>query len=90
MIKYKYYKFPNKESVPADNIWPFGVSVHEIGLIPKTAAKYGADGKAIELPTYYEGWHINVCYQGQVNLDFVKQYEIEVNNPKCTWMGQTT
>jgi hypothetical protein len=90
MIYYKYYKFPNKESVPVGDIWPSHVSVHEIGLIPKTTAKYNIDGSVSEPVTYIDGWHVNVCYQEQANLDFIKQYEVEVNNPKCIWMNQTT
>jgi hypothetical protein len=72
-MTYKYYKFPNKQSVPPRNKWPKKISITEIG------------------PINLDGWYVNVCYQGSVNsvnLEFVKEYEIEVNTPIRKWMGQ--
>jgi hypothetical protein len=87
-MTYKYYKFPNKESVPPLNRWPKEVSVNEVGVILNNNGIYSERGIEIQSPTPIEGWHVNVCYQGQVNLNFVKDYEINVTSPRCKWMGQ--
>jgi hypothetical protein len=85
-MTYKYYKFPNKNLVP--KIWPEGVSVSEVGLIKKINPVYDDHGNIIEPPQYHDGWHVNVCYRDNVNLDFLNEYEITVNNPKQKWFGQ--
>jgi hypothetical protein len=86
MITYKYYKFENKESVPS--IWPDSVNVDEVGLIKETDPVYDENGNVIQPATYKDGWHVNVCYQGDVDLSFIQQYEINVGNPKRIWFGQ--
>lgn len=87
-MTYKYYKFPNKQAVPSHDKWPKEVSVNEIGVITNNDGVYNEYGAEIQSPTLKEGWHVNICYQGQVNLDFIKQYEINVTSPKRKWMGQ--
>jgi hypothetical protein len=88
MIKYKYYKFPNKELVPKPGEWPEGVFHYEIGIIYNNDGVYGPGGVVIKPPTPKPGWHVNVCYQGSNNLDFIQQYEINVITPNCIWSGQ--
>lgn len=83
---YKYYKFPNKDMVP--KTWPEGVSVSEVGLIKKTEPVYDDRGYVIQPATYYDGWHINICYQGDVNLEFIHDFEVAVNTPRRKWFGQ--
>jgi len=85
---YKYYKFPDKESVPPKHLWPNGVSYYEIGLIGNNDAVYDEFGKEVEPQTYIPGWHINVACSEQTNLDFISQYEINVNSPRVVWLGQ--
>lgn len=87
-MTYKYYKFPNKESVPPLPMWPKNVSINEIGIIPNNDAVYNEAGIMIEPPTAKSGWHVNVCYDEPVNLDFLKEYEIQVQTPRRTWFGQ--
>lgn len=87
-MTYKYYRFPNKKTAPSHNAWPRGVSVNEVGIITNNDGVYDENGRQIQPPTIKDGWHINICYQGQVNLDFVKQYEINVATPKRKWLGQ--
>lgn len=84
-MEYKYYKFPNKESVPEIKLWPLNISIYEIGLIKKESEITDDWGNEIKPAEYYEGWHINVCYEGTPNLDFVKEFEINVNNPRYRW-----
>jgi hypothetical protein len=88
MLTYKYYKFPNKQAVPSLKSWPNNVSIHHVGKLSNEDGVYDSLGREIQPPTYKEGWHVNVCYQGNANLNFVQQYEINVNNPKHTWYGQ--
>lgn len=90
MLNYKYYRFPNKESVPSLKQWPEDVSVNEVGLISNNDGVYDEKGFEIKPPTYKPGWHVNICYQGYVNLNFVQQYEIDVRTPRQIWLGQTT
>lgn len=85
-MTYRYYKFPNKESVPTN--WPTGVSISEIGLIENTEPVYDDRGYEITPATYLDGWHVNVCSQSDINLDFIKEYEITVNTPRRKWFGQ--
>jgi hypothetical protein len=85
-MTYKYYKFPNKESVPKQ--WPLNVSVNEVGIMYNNDEVYNELGELVTPPTPKEGWHVNVCYQGQVDLDSIKQYEIQVNTPLRKWFGQ--
>lgn len=87
-MTYKYYKFPNKQVVPSRDKWPREVSVEEIGTITNKDGVYDEHGAVIQPPTVKEGWHVNICYQGTINLDFIKQYEIDVITPKRKWMGQ--
>jgi len=88
MITYKYYKFPSQSTVPLLSSWPSNVSVHEVGVIGNNDATYNNLGQEITPQTFLSGWHVNVCYQGNVDLSFVQSYEINVNNPKCIWFGQ--
>jgi len=83
---YKYYKFQDKEAAPKN--WPDGVSVSEVGLIKKTEPVYDDRGYVIQPPTYYDGWHVNICYQGDVDLNFVQEFEVAVSNPRQKWFGQ--
>jgi hypothetical protein len=87
-MTYKYYKFPNKETAPPLNKWPQNVSVNEIGVIVNNDGVFDEYGEIVNPPTVKPGWHVNVCYQGNVNLEFVKQYEINVQTPMRTWLGQ--
>lgn len=88
MITYKYYKFPNKETVPSSEQWPQNVTVNEIGIIYNNDGKFNELGELIKPPTPKNGWHVNICYQGDINLEFIKQYEIKINSPICKWFGQ--
>lgn len=87
MITYKYYKFPSKISVPTN--WPQGVCVHQVGNIFSTYPTYNNLNIEITPGVFLSGWHVNVCYEGNIDLSFVKQYEITVGNPKCKWFGQS-
>ena len=87
-MQYKYYKFPSKEFTPKRSEWPSNVSVEEIGLISNNNETFDEHGRLVSPATYKEGWHINICYQGTVDLSFVEQYEIQVLTPKRTWLGQ--
>lgn len=87
-MTYKYYRFPNKNLVPSLDKWPKSVSVCEIGIMYNNDGEYNDLGDEIKPPTPIYGYHVNICYQGEVNLDFVKQYEIEVQSPKRKWLGQ--
>jgi len=87
-MTYKYYKFPNKNLVPPTQAWPKNVSVFEIGYILNDDGVYNNVGEEIKAPTLKPGWFVNVCYQDDVNLDFVKQYETVVNSPRYKWFGQ--
>jgi len=87
-MTYKYYKFPSKEDMPPLNKWPQNISINEIGTIVNNDGVFNEFGEVIKPPTVKPGWHVNVCYQGNVNLEFVKQYEINVQTPMRTWLGQ--
>ena len=87
-MTYRYYKFPNKQAVPPRDKWPKEVSINEIGIMTNNDGVYDNRGFVITPPTVKIGWHVNVCYQGQINLDFIKQYEINVSSPKRKWLGQ--
>jgi len=87
-MTYRYYRFPNKNVVPPLNKWPEGVSVCEVGYLTKDDGIYNELGEEIKPPSVIYGWHINVCYQNNPNLDFVKQFEIFVDTPKRKWLGQ--
>lgn len=86
MIIYKYYKFPAESSVP--KTWPAGVNVYQVGRIFNSLPVYNNVNTEISPGTYAEGWHVNVCYEGNIDMSFVQQYEITVNNPVCKWFGQ--
>jgi hypothetical protein len=90
MLNYKYYRFPDKENTPLDEQWPEGVSVNHVGLISNNDGVYDERGFEIKPPTYKPGWHVNVTYQGYVNLKFVEPFEISVKTPRQIWLGQTT
>jgi hypothetical protein len=85
-MHYKYYRFPSKEDVPQN--WPEEVSVSEIGLIMKSMPVFNELGKEIIPAVFLEGWHVNVCFQTFVDLDFIKKYEINVATPRQKWFGQ--
>lgn len=85
-MKYKYYRFPNKESVPSYNMWPRDVSITQLGILYSGEWVHDNNGNLVPVPL--EGWHVNICYSGNVNLDFITQYEIQVNSPVRTWFGQ--
>jgi hypothetical protein len=87
-MTYKYYKFPNKEAVPPRRLWPKDISINEIGIIINDDGVFDKTGEIIKPPTIKSGWHVNVCYQGKVDLEFIKEYEIQVETPVCTWLGQ--
>jgi hypothetical protein len=87
-MTYKYYKFPNKESMPPRIKWPKNASINEIGIMPNNDAVYDEKGIMIVPPTAKSGWHVNVCYQEPIDLDFIKEYEIDVRTPRRTWLGQ--
>jgi hypothetical protein len=87
-MNYKYYKFPSKQLAPSLTQWPEDVSVEVIGQIKDTPGVYDENGYEILPPTYIDGWHINVAYQGYVDLSFVQQYEINVHSPRRVWFGQ--
>jgi hypothetical protein len=89
MITYKYYKFPNKESVPPKSEWPSNVNIDDIGLIGNNDGVYDELGQETKPQTYKSGWHVNICYEGEANLDFVKEYEIQVQSPRQIWFGQS-
>lgn len=86
MITYKYYKFPSKEYVP--KIWPTNVNISEIGLIKENDAIYDNEGNEIEPIKYKEGWHVNICYQGNADLSGIESFEITVLTPNRLWFGQ--
>lgn len=88
MITYKYYNFPNKNLVPKPYEWPEGVYYYEVGVIYNQDGIRDQNGITIQAPTSKPGWHVNVCYQKPVNLDFIQQYEINVNSPEYVWSGQ--
>lgn len=88
MITYKYYRFPSKDLVPNPERWPDGVFYYEIGTILNNDGIYDVSGCELQAPTAKPGWHVNVCYEGIKNLNFIQQYEIQVNSPNCTWSGQ--
>lgn len=85
-MNYRYYKFPNKESMPPFHMWPRDVSITQLGTLYSNETVYDDYGNLILVPL--EGWHVNICYSGNVNLDFISQYEIQVNTPVRTWFGQ--
>lgn len=87
-MTYRYYKFPNKETVPTS--WPEGVSISEVGRIGNKDMVYDNEGRTIKPQTYKSGWHVNICYQGDIDLSFISQYEIEVQTPRQVWFGQQT
>jgi hypothetical protein len=87
-MTYKYYKFPNKETARAINQWPSNISIFEIGILKSKPEVMDNFGNEIEPAVYLDGWHVNVCYEGEVNLDFLQEYEINVKSPKYTWFGQ--
>jgi hypothetical protein len=35
-----------------------------------------------------QGWHVNVVYQGEKDLNFVQDYEVQVITPIRKWLGQ--
>jgi hypothetical protein len=84
---YKYYRFNNEQEVP--QTWPPGVSVSVVGRIIDTPPVYNESGIVTEPLTYKPGWHVNICYTGNVNLSHLNQYEIQVNSPRRVWFGQT-
>jgi hypothetical protein len=86
MITYKYYKFPNQSFVPEN--WPSNTNVHQVGKIFDTYPVYNNLNMEISAGTYLSGWHVNVCYEGSIDLSFVQQYEITVEAPICKWFGQ--
>ena len=88
MITYKYYNFPTKDLVPKPNEWPEGVYYYELGTIFNKDGEYDVNGLVLQSPTAKPGWHVNVCYQKPINLDFIQQYEIDVTSPECIWSGQ--
>jgi hypothetical protein len=88
MITYKYYKFPNKQTVPGPMEWPDEVFYYELGTIYNNDGVYEPGGIVVQKPTPKPGWHVNVCYQGDKDLSFIQQYEIQVNTPNCIWSGQ--
>jgi hypothetical protein len=87
---YKYYKFPSKEAVPKPEEWPSNVSYSEIGLMYNNDAKLSPTGSVLIPATAKPGWFVNVCYNTNplINLDFIKQYEINVETPSFLWLGQ--
>jgi hypothetical protein len=87
MLYYKYYKFPNKESVPRAQ-WPANISVHEVGIIRNNDGKYDVYGNVIEEPSNKEGWFVNICHRDGVDLSFVEEYRVNVKTPNCLWAGQ--
>jgi hypothetical protein len=86
MITYKYYKFPDKNTVPS--FWPSNVNVHEVGKIFDTYPVYNSLNMEVTPGTYLSGWHVNICFEGELDLSSIQQYEIVVNNPICKWFGQ--
>jgi len=87
-MNYKYYKFPNKSSMPPLSSWPEGVTIEVVGKIKKNKEVLDDLGNEIKPPVYFNGWHVNVVFQGLVDLSFVQQYEIHVNTPQRIWLGQ--
>jgi hypothetical protein len=83
---YKYYRFNSKEEAP--EFWPAGVSVSVVGRIIDQEPVLNEQGIIIEPSTYKPGWHVNICYNGDVNLTHLEQYEIEVKSPRRIWFGQ--
>jgi hypothetical protein len=86
MITYKFYKFPEQNSVP--QVWPTKVNLHEVGQIVATKPVFNNLNVEISAATFLSGWHVNVCFEGDVDLSFVQQYEITVEAPICKWFGQ--
>jgi|LakMenEpi03Aug12_release.lakeMendotaPanAssembly.Ray.scaffolds.fasta_scaffold748413_2 hypothetical protein len=86
MTTYKYYKFSTEQAVPTN--WPNGVNVHQVGRIIDTYPTYNNLNIQTNPPTFLSGWHVNVCYEGNIDLSFVQDYEIIVANPICKWFGQ--
>jgi hypothetical protein len=85
-MTYKYYKFNNENEVPKS--WPTGVSVSVVGRIIDQQPVYNESGIVIQPPTYRPGWHINICYKGNIDLTHLQKYEIQVKTPKRVWFGQ--
>jgi hypothetical protein len=88
MIQYKYYKFPSEAEAPDVSEWPEGISVDVVGTIADFPVMYDGQGNIANSATYLDGWHVNVCYEGDKDLSFVQQYEITVNTPVRAWLGQ--
>lgn len=87
-MEYRYYKFPNKKSVPDLMLWPSGVNVYEVGYIKKTSEVMDNFGNEIEPAEYYDGWHVNVCFKEGVDLSFIENFRINVKSPDYIWFGQ--
>lgn len=89
MLTYKYYKFPDASLCPSVDEWPEGVSVDVIGQIIDQEGTYDEEGNELVPPTYKDGWHVNVVYQGEPDLSFVQAFEVQVQTPTRMWLGQT-
>lgn len=87
-MTYKYYKFNDESDAPTS--WPSGVSVSVVGRIIEQKPIYDDGGVVIQPPTYKPGWHINICYSGNIDLSRLQQYEIQVGSPRRIWFGQST
>jgi hypothetical protein len=87
-MEYRYYKFPTKESVPDLKLWPANVSVYEVGYIKKKPEVMDNFGNEIEPAEYLDGWHVNVCFEGEADLNFLEGFRINVKSPNYIWFGQ--
>jgi hypothetical protein len=77
-ITYKYYKFDSKEQMPT--LWPDNVDITEIVFIRKE--------EDLERRYIDNSWYVNVVYSGNVDLNFLKPFEITVKTPRRVWFGQ--
>jgi hypothetical protein len=61
-------------------LWPENVDVSEVGFIQKK--------EDLERGFIDQSWYVNVVCYGDVNLDYLDYFEINVKTPRRVWFGQ--
>lgn len=91
-ITYRYYKFPTKDLAPKPEQWPSEVSYFEVGTLYNNDAIINEQGIVVKPPTAKTGWFVNVCYNSNplIKLDFIQEFEINVQTPNYLWLGQNS